>query len=299
LEQLVAESTGKQGRGIVPIVGETPTHAEFYGDDRLFVYVRLDPRRDPAQDAVVDALASAGQPVVRIALADARDLGQEFFRWEIATAVAGAILRVNPFDQPDVELSKVEARRLTDAYEQSGRLPPEQPFHEQDGIKLFADPRNRRALESGASERSLAGYLAALLAQARPGDYFAALAYLERNAEHEHALSALRHTVRDSTGIATCAEFGPRFLHSTGQLYKGGPNTGLFLQLTCDDPADLPVPGRRFTFGVVKAAQARGDLAVLAQRERRALRVHLGKDLGSGLATLLQAARSAANMHRA
>ena len=293
LEQLVGESTGKQGRGIIPIVGEAPAHAGCYGEDRLFVYLRLDGKQDPAQEAAVDALKNAGQPVVRITLADARDLGQEFFRWEIATAVAGSILGVHPFDQPDVELSKVEARKLTDAYEQAGALPEEEPFYQDAGLQLFADPNNRSALEGMASDASLEAYLGALLAQARPGDYFALLAYLARNPEHERALQAMRNVVRESRRMATCAEFGPRFLHSTGQAYKGGPNSGILLQITCEDAVDLPVPGRRFTFGVVKAAQARGDLAVLAQRGRRALRVHLGRDTGTDLAKLLHAVQRA------
>ena len=289
LSQLVGESTGKQGRGIIPIDREMPAQPDMYGDDRLFVYLRLNGKHDRAQDAAVDALELAGQPVVRIAIADVRDLGQEFFRWEIATAVAGSILGVNPFDQPDVELSKVEARRLTDAYEETGALPQETPFYQEAGLQLFADPKNQQALKQAATEATLAGYLRALLARTNPGDYFAVLAYLDRNAEHERALQLIRHRVRDQRRIATCAEFGPRFLHSTGQAYKGGPNSGVFLQLTCQDPADLPIPGRRFTFGVVKAAQARGDLAVLAQRERRLLRVHLGRDVSEGLETLLRA----------
>jgi transaldolase/glucose-6-phosphate isomerase len=294
LEQLVGESTGKQGRGIVPIDRESPAEPGVYADDRVFVYLRLDTKPDPAQDAAVDALEAAEQPVVRIALADVHDLGQEFFRWEIATAVAGSILGVHPFDQPDVELSKIEARKLTDAYEATGALPEERPFFKDSGFELFADPKNQRALlERAASAASLTDYIVALLAQVKPRDYFAVLAYLERNAEHDRALQAIRHAVRDRQRIATCAEFGPRFLHSTGQVYKGGPNSGLFLQLTCDHAEDLPVPGRRFTFGVVEAAQARGDLAVLAQRDRRALRVHLGRNIGTGLAALLRAVESA------
>jgi transaldolase/glucose-6-phosphate isomerase len=294
LEQLVAESTGKQGRrAIIPIDREVPALTDVYGDDRLFVYLRLDSQPDLAQDAAVDALENAGHPVARIALADVRDLGQEFFRWEIATAVAGSILGVNPFDQPDVELSKIEARKLTDAYEQTGALPEEIPFYQEDGVLLFADPKIQFALEHVSAVPSLAGYLKALLGSAKPGDYFAVLAYLEQNPEHDRVLQEIRHIVRDRQRIATCEEFGPRFLHSTGQAYKGGANNGMFLQLTCDDPVDLPVPGRHFTFGVVKAAQARGDLAVLAQRDRRALRVHLGPDVDRGLMKVLHAVDAA------
>ncbi|HKU40941.1 MAG TPA: bifunctional transaldolase/phosoglucose isomerase [Polyangiales bacterium] len=293
LEQLVAESTGKQGSGIIPIDREAPGAADVYGADRSFVYLRLDAKPDAEQDAAVDALEHAGQPVVRISIPDARDLGQEFFRWEIATAVAGSILGINPFDQPDVEFSKVETRKLTDAYDKTGALPQEQPFYEEHGLALFADEKNQKLLERAAPAQSLSGYVAALLEQLRAGDYFAVLGYIDRNQENDAALQVIRHAVRDRKHVATCAEFGPRFLHSTGQAYKGGPNTGVFLQLTCNEAADLAVPGKRYTFGVVKAAQARGDLAVLTQRDRRALRVHLSSDVGKSLSTLLKALEQA------
>jgi transaldolase/glucose-6-phosphate isomerase len=294
VEQLLAESTGKDGRGLIPVDGESPGAPAVYGADRLFVYVRLEAAPDPDQDAAVQALEGAGQPVVRIAVADLYDLGQEFFRWQMATAVAGAILGVNPFDQPDVEASKAVTRQLTAAYEERGSLPPEAPIFEADGLALFADARNAEALRRGLGEEpSLVGYLRAHLDRLRPGDYFALLAYLERHDAHTAHLQAMRHAVRDAKRVATCLGFGPRFLHSTGQAYKGGPNRGVFLQITGDDAADLPVPGQRYTFGVVKAAQARGDFAVLAERQRRALRVHLGADLRAGLATLRQAIAAA------
>ena len=290
LEQLLAESTGKEGKGIVPIDGEPLGAPGVYGADRLFAYLRLDGAADPAQDAAVEALERAGQPVVRLAIEDPRDLGQEFFRWEIATAVAGAILGIDAFNQPDVEASKVAARELTDAYEKSGALPQESPFHEEGGFKLFADGKNQAALEKAAgSDRTLVGYLRAHLGRLQPGDYCALLGYLERNDADQRVLQAIRGSIRDSKRVATCLGFGPRFLHSTGQAYKGGPNSGVFLQLTCDDAADLPVPGHRFTFGVVKAAQARGDLRVLSERDRRALRLHLGSDVRAGIAALQKA----------
>ncbi len=292
LEQLLAESTGKLGKGLIPVDRESPGAPQVYGSDRIFVYLRLENQPDAAQDAAVSALEQAGQPVVRIALRDAYDLGQEFFRWEIATAVAGAILGINAFNQPDVEASKAATRKLTAQYEQTGALPAEQPFFECDGIRLFADEKNRAALER-AEEKSLGGYLRAHLSRLGSGDYFALLAYVEMNDAHERELQALRHAVRDGRRVATCLGFGPRFLHSTGQAYKGGPNTGVFLQVTCDDAADVHVPGQKFTYGVVKAAQARGDFEVLAERGRRALRVHLGADVVAGLAALRKAIEQA------
>jgi transaldolase/glucose-6-phosphate isomerase len=290
LEQLLAESTGKVGKGIIPVDRERPGSAGVYGSDRIFVYLRLEGAPDKQQDAAVDALEKAGQPVVRIGIADIYNLGQEFFRWEIATAVAGSIVGIDAFNQPDVEASKVETRKLTSEYEAKGSLPAETPFFASDSVKLFADDKNAAALKGGKTfEEVLKRHLGRL----RAGDYFALLAYIEMNAAHEDALQAMRTRVRDSKKVATCLGFGPRFLHSTGQAYKGGPNSGVFLQITCDDAADLPVPGQKYTFGVVKAAQARGDFAVLAERGRRALRVHLGKDVGAGLAALARAMESA------
>jgi glucose-6-phosphate isomerase len=293
LEQLLAESTGKNGSGLIPVDRESPANLDAYGDDRLFVYLRLEPDANPAQDRSVEALKLAGQPVAQISVRDVYDLGQEFFRWEIATAVAGSVIGINPFDQPDVEASKVETKKLTEAYESDGFLPAETPMFEGDGIKLFADPKNAGDLNELVADESLNGYLKAHLDRLNAGDYFALLAYVEMNQEHEEALQAARHAVRDKKRVATCLGFGPRFLHSTGQAYKGGPNEGVFLQITCDDPVDLPVPGQKYTFGIVKAAQARGDFEVLAERGRRALRVHLGADVSSGLATLQKAVKAA------
>ena len=290
LEQLLAESTGKNGKGLIPVDREALATRNAYGNDRVFVYLKLE--SDPMNDAI-DALESAGQPVVRITLSDIYNLGQEFFRWEIAAAVAGSIIGINPFDQPDVEASKVATRKLTEEYEQSGSLPTESAFFEGDGIKLFADERNAKQFNHVNSDRSLAGFLKAHLDRLRAGDYFALLAYIEMNDAHEQALQATRHAVRDAKRVATCLGFGPRFLHSTGQAYKGGPNTGVFLQVTCDDAIDLPVPDQKYTFGVVKSAQARGDFEVLAERGRRALRIHLGANVLEGLAKLDAAVRAA------
>jgi transaldolase / glucose-6-phosphate isomerase len=294
LEQLLAESTGKQGKGIIPVDREALAAPEVYGNDRVFAYLRLESGADPQQDTKVAALEKAGHPVVRIAVGDTYDLGQEFFRWEIATAVAGSILGINPFNQPDVEASKIVTKALTSEYEKAGSLPAEKPVLEDKGVKLFTDERNAAELAKLAgSDKSLAGYLKAHLGRIKAGDYFALLGYVQMNDVHERALQTIRHAVRDKKHVATCMGFGPRFLHSTGQAYKGGPNSGVFLQLTCDDAKDLLVPGQKYTFGVVKAAQARGDFQVLAERGRRALRVHLGADLKAGLQTLQEAVKQA------
>jgi len=287
LEQLIAESTGKIGKGLIPVDREALGAPEVYGNDRVFVHLRLADEPDTAQKQKLDALRIAGHPVVEIELADTYDLGQEFFRWEIATAVAGSILKINPFNQPDVEASKIVTRQLTEAYEKTGKLPEESPIFDEGGIKLFTDERNAASLKDLAgSDRSLTGFLRAYLSQLNTGDYMALLAYIEMNSAHEETLQAMRHAVRDRKHVATCLGFGPRFLHSTGQAYKGGPNSGVFLQITCDDANDLPVPGQKYTFGTVKAAQARGDFQVLADRKRRALRVHLPKDVDAALETL-------------
>ncbi len=286
LEQLIAESTGKNGRGLIPIDGEPPGPPEVYGADRVFVYLRLDNGADTKQDAMIESLAQAGQPVIRITVADAYHVGQEFFRWEMAVAVAGAVIGINPFDQPDVEASKVKTRELTATFEKAGTLPPEHPIFAEDGIRLFADAENSKALAAAGAGNSLSSYLRAHLGRLREGDYAAFLAYIERNEAHIAPLQASRQAVRDAKHVATCLGFGPRFLHSTGQAYKGGPNSGVFVQITCDDATDIAIPGHKFGFSVVKAAQARGDFDVLAERGRRALRIHLGTNLEAGLTAL-------------
>ncbi len=286
LEQLIAESTGKEGHGIIPVDREQLGPIDVYGEDRVFAYLRLESAPDPAQDDKVAALEQAGQPVVRIAVGETYDLGQEFFRWEIATSVAGSIIGINAFNQPDVEASKIATRNLTTEYERSGSLPAEKPILNEDGMQLFADEKNTAALKQAAVSESLVGHLRSHLNRLKSGDYFALLAYVPMFANHEQRFQQMRHAVRDKKRVATCLGFGPRFLHSTGQAYKGGPNSGVFLQVTCDDAHDLPVPGQKYTFGTVKAAQARGDLQVLMDRNRRALRVHIGVDIDAGLAKL-------------
>jgi transaldolase/glucose-6-phosphate isomerase len=292
LEQLIAESTGKIGKGIIPVDREKLAKPEIYGSDRVFAYLTLAGKTNKDQDAAVAALEKAGQPVVRITLANTYTLGQEFFRWEIATAVAGSIIGINAFNQPDVEASKIETKKLTSEYESTGSLPAESPFFTSKDAKLFADPKNVLALAGG---KTLGEVLKAHLSRIEAGDYFAVLGYIPMNAENAAALQSIRIAVRDTKKVATCLGFGPRFLHSTGQAYKGGPNSGVFLQITCDDASDLPVPGQKYTFGIVKAAQARGDFAVLAERGRRALRVHLGKNLKLGLKALAKATSQGLN----
>ena len=289
LEQLLAESTGKIGKGIIPVDREDLGKPDVYGQDRVIAYLRLDHAADAAQDAAIDALEKSGQPVVRIGLPDIYNLGQEFFRWEIATAVAGAIIGINAFNQPDVEASKIETKKLTSEYEEKGHLPPETPFFEADGLKLYADDKNAAALKGA----SLVEVLKKHLDRIHASDYFGVLGYVPMNEQNEKTLQSLRMGVRDKKKVATVLGFGPRFLHSTGQAYKGGPNSGVFLQITHDHADDIPVPDQKYTFGVVQAAQARGDFAVLAERGRRALRVHLGPDVHAGLAKLSAAVKQA------
>jgi transaldolase / glucose-6-phosphate isomerase len=291
LEQLLAESTGKLGKGIVPLDSEPLGAPAAYGADRLFAYLRLASDQDAEQERAIAALEAAGQPVVRITVSDVMQLGQEFFRWEMAKAVAGSIIGINPFDQPDVEAAKVKTRDLTAAYERTKALPEQRAFFEDDRIKLFADQRDEAALKPQAT--SLVAALKAHFGRIGTGDYAALLTYIERNPAHIEAMQRLRRMIRDRTKAATCVGFGPRFQHSTGQAYKGGPNSGVFLQITCDDPQDLPVPGQSYTFGIVKEAQARGDFEVLAERGRRALRAHIIGDVEAGLATLSRAVEQA------
>lgn len=282
LEQLIAESTGKNGVSIIPVDREAIQ--DSYGDDRVFVYLTLN---SATEMQPITRLERQGQPVIRIELADVENLGQEFFRWEFATAVAGSIMNINPFNQPDVESAKIEAKELTKAYEETGSLPAETPFFEADGIKLFSDEENILELNALVEEKSLANYLQAHFSRIKENDYFALLGYVQMNWENETLLQKIRYKILAEKEVATCLGFGPRFLHSTGQGYKGGANNGVFLQITSDDAIDFPVPKQKYTFGVVKAAQARGDFQVLVDRNRRALRVHLGEDVKAGLEKIL------------
>jgi transaldolase/glucose-6-phosphate isomerase len=285
-EQLIAESTGKNGKALIPVDGEPLGAPELYGSDRFFIDLRTEGEVDAAHDAALAAL-EAEHPVVRIVLPSAAQISQEFFRFEIATAVAGAVLGINPFDQPDVEASKAKTRALVAAFAQSGALPAETPVASDGTIDLYTDARNAEALRRAGAE-SVESFIKAHLARIRPGDYMALLAYVAREPETIAALQRLRLLLRERWHVATCVGFGPRFLHSTGQAYKGGPDTGVVLQITADHD-DLPIPGDT-SFGIIEAAQARGDFDVLAERGRRALRVHLK---GTGLAALEAAVRRA------
>jgi transaldolase/glucose-6-phosphate isomerase len=269
LEQLLAESTGKHGKGIVPVDLEPLSPAEDYGADRLFAVLSLDGDTDTDLARHVEHLIAAGQPVVKIRLADKYLIGQEFFRWEIATAIAGAVIGIDPFDQPDVEDAKIKTRELVDAYEKSGSLAPETPFHEDAELAFFAPG------DHGLAPSDPVEILRTHLASLEAGDYFGILAYIERNDEHEEVIARMREAVVEAKGVATVAGFGPRFLHSTGQAYKGGPKTGVFLEITRHPDPDVAVPNHKASFGTVQLAQARGDLDVLAERGQRVLRVHL------------------------
>ena len=285
LEQLLAESTGKHGRGLIPLAGEPLTTPERYGSDRFFAYLELEGQVDPSQRQAVEALERAGHPVARISVKDVWHIGQEFFRWEIATAVAGAIIGIDPFDQPDVEASKDKTRALTEDYEKS-----HQPAgRDADVPREWSRPlcRSRATPRELGRHNTLSGYLKSHFGRvhggSKAGDYVALLAYIQRDDSHTQALTGMRARIRDKTRAATCLGFGPRFQHSTGQAYKGGPNSGVFLQITCDDPADIDVPGHSYSFGVVKAAQASGDLDVLVRtRPPRAARPSQGCRCGTG-----------------
>ena len=293
MEQLIAESTGKLGKGITPVDREAVGAPQVYGNDRIFAYFHLKNTADATMEAKVGAIEAAGHPVVRIEMASLYEMFDQFFTWEVATAVAGSVMGINPFNQPDVESAKIETRALTAAYEETGKLPDREPFLQDAGVKLYATDSYASALKAAAPSQNLTGMLAAHLDQLHEGDYFATLAYLPMFPQHETALQGFRLKVRDKKQVATCLGFGPRFLHSTGQDYKGGPNTGVFLQITADHAVDLAIPGQKYSFGVVIDAQAAGDLAVLESRGRRALRVHLGADVASGLKTLSAAMEAA------
>jgi glucose-6-phosphate isomerase len=293
LEQLIAESTGKLGKGITPVDREHIGTPAVYGEDRVFAYVRLAETSDPHLDEKVAALEAAGQPVVEFTIHDRYEIFGQFFTWEVATAVAGSVMGINPFNQPDVESAKVETRSLTAEYEKTGKLPERKPFATDDGLELYATDAYAAKLKAAAASQSITGYLRAHFDQMHAGDYFATLAFIAMFPEHESTIQKFRHKVRDAKKVATCLGFGPRFLHSTGQDYKGGPNTGVFLQITADHPVNVPIPGQKYSFGIVIAAQAAGDLAVLESRGRRALRVHLGKDVEGGLRKLSAAVENA------
>ncbi|MGH7022904.1 MAG: hypothetical protein ACREEB_04835, partial [Caulobacteraceae bacterium] len=263
-----------------------PGSASVYGPDRVFAFLNLS--GEAWDNPLADALARAGQPVIVITLADREKLVQEFVRWEVAVAIAGAVIGIDPFDQPDVEASKVKARELTDAYEKGEAPAKAKPLFAEDGVAVYADGADLKP-----AEQDLEAFLEAHFARAGEGDYVGLLAWIERNAAHTAALEAMRARIRDKLKTATVLGFGPRFLHSTGQAYKGGPNSGVFLEITSSPAHDLSIPGRKITFGQVEQAQALGDMAVLGERGRRVLRVDLGQDVDGGLKRLGEAVERA------
>ena len=280
IEQLVAESTGKADRGIIPVVGERPGDAAAYGADRQFVAIALAGEENLESDALADELERLGHPVLRLELADRLDIGAEFVRWEVATAAAGMLLEIDPFDQPNVQEAKDATRALLDAYRANGALPQPAPLVAEVGIAAYGD-----ATALGDDPVTVDGALRALIETARPSDYLALLAYLPGDAATIEQLQRMRTLVRDRIGLATTLGIGPRFLHSTGQLHKGGPPSGIFVQLTAEPRRDLPIPGWPASFGTLIAAQAAGDLAALQRRGRRVLRLHFA-DPEAGLARL-------------
>lgn len=282
LEQLIAESTGKNGTGLLPVAGEAFGDPSVYGKDRVFVRFRLSEKAENG-DSEVSALKKAGHPVVEITLEDKLDLAQEFLRWEIATATAGAVLEINPFDQPNVQESKSNTNRLLSEFEKNGRLPEENPSLREGDLAFYA----------GSNAANPADTLSRFFGESREGDYIALLAYLSETPEIERELEEIRLLLRNNLHLASTLGYGPRYLHSTGQFHKGGPNTGLFILLTADPAQDAPIPGKRFSFGVLQQAQALGDLSALQEHGRRAVRIHLGGDAVRGLSRLKEIVASA------
>ena len=284
LEQLLAESTGKEGKGILPVAGEPLGRPDEYGQDRVFVYVGYENFTDQGSLNKLKALEQAGHPVIIIRLKEALDLGREFYRWEIATSVVGIVLGINPFDQPNVQAAKTATDKLMKEVTATGKLPAAgQPAATQDGISYYGDVTGQDA----------AGVLLAFFRQAKPGNFMTLQAYLHETEHLNEQLASFRKQVQDKLRIATTSGYGPRFLHSTGQYHKGGPNTGLFVQFTADHPQDLPLPGRTYTFGTFENAQAQGDLEALRANGRRALHIHLGPDPEKSMQTVLTALTTA------
>lgn len=282
VEQLIAESTGKEGKGILPVVGEPLGAPENYGDDRLFIFLTLDD--DPSLEEKIAGLENAGHPVVKMRISDLYDLGGQFFLWEMATAVAGYRLGINPFDQPNVEEAKVLAKEMMSAYRESGMLPELKATMKFNGVSVFGDEKLPSADLNSPNEA-----LQVFLSEAKPGSYISIQAYIKPSPEADKALQEFRTELRNSTRLATTVGYGPRFLHSTGQLHKGDAGKGYFIQLTSDSPQDIPIPDEpgsnrsSISFGVLKGAQALGDRQALLHSNRQILRFHLGTDVLGGL----------------
>jgi hypothetical protein len=279
VEQLIAESTGKHGVGILPVADEAITEPAFYNNDRVFVFLRMAGDDNVELDGRVDMLEAAGHPVITIQLDELEDLGQEFFRWEMATAVASAALKINPFDQPNVESAKIKARELMAEFEQEGYLPADSPTLDYDDIDAYGPAMGETVTEA----------LTAFLTNYRPGDYVAIMAYLPQTPEFDAALDELRLRLRNGLRSATTLGYGPRFLHSTGQLHKGDGNKGLFIQLTHTPATDIEIPGEQYTFATLIAAQAQGDYNALQDNQRRLIRFHIeaGQDISTAIRKLI------------
>jgi glucose-6-phosphate isomerase len=289
-EQLIAESTGKEGKGLIPVAAEPAGRPSAYGRDRLFVYLCVAGATDAAQEHTIQKLEAAGNPVVRLNMVDKTDLGAEFYRWEMAVAVAGHFLGVNVFDQPNVQESKDNTKRLLEVYQQKGKLPEPPPLLQSDGIALYGDEEQ---LARAGSEGTFNSALKAYFTTIRPGDYVAMLAYMPTTGEHEELFQDARVAIRDTLKVATTFGYGPRYLHSTGQLHKGGPNTGVFVEVTCEPPRDLPIHGQDYTFGTLIRAQSLGDLESLYKHGRRAIRLHIRGDHAEGVEHIREAIREA------
>ena len=281
IEQLIAESTGKEGKGILPVAGERLGAPSAYGEDRVFVSISIGTR---ARDAgsKLEALAGAGHPIAYLELTDHYDLGAEFFLWEFATACAGWRIGVNPFDQPNVQEAKDATKELLNTFVSQGNLPEQTALVADKTLTVYADGNTRETLPA----TSVIDALRAHLATVKPGDYIAFLNYFEETSEFDAELQEIRTYLRDATKCATTIGYGPRFLHSTGQMHKGGPDTGLFFQITARDKKDFPVPGEPYTFSILKQAQALGDFRALSAHGRRVVRVDLGDDVSAGLQRL-------------
>jgi transaldolase/glucose-6-phosphate isomerase len=272
--------------GIVPVAGDALGDPGVYGDDRVFVHLTSgnDAAWDDPTNAALERLAAAGHPVLELDLGSGPGaLGAEFFRWEFATAIAGAVLGINPFDEPNVTESKENTGKVLEMFDETASVPAPEVLAAEGPLSIAGDAPLRL---TSTRDDDLRTELRRHLARCRANGYYGIQAYFAMSPERDAALAGIAQLIRDRTARTVTVGYGPRFLHSTGQVYKGGPNSGVFLQITCDDAVDLPIPGQRYTFGVVKAAQARGDFQVLAERGRRALRVHLGTDVDSGLRTL-------------
>ena len=299
IEQLIAESTGKEGRGILPVSGELLGSPEQYGTDRVFVYIRTSTTNAGETEAKLSALEKAGHPVVQQVMRDPVSLGREFFLWEIATAIAGSVIGINAFNQPNVQESKDNTKELLKYYDQQGKLPEQELLIDAEDCRIYCDALTKKTLEnavkSNSKAMSLTSVIGAHLARVKNGDYVAFTAYIPESSVQDDLLQQIRTHVRNKLKVATTVGYGPRFLHSTGQFHKGGPDTGVFIQITVDDSIDLPIPGEKFTFSILKQAQALGDFQSLSNRHRRAIRFHIKKNVADGLKKLLKATQESVN----